>query len=302
MVRQVRDTPNRFGEPEPNFDIQYADPIRGIFSKLGSSPEGVIAASGDIVLVDTRAFKGKTNFPADLTALWREAGDLACLIQPWKEGDTSVVVKRQLPSDARNLFSHPTERFMVTTTCMPERHVLCAMSNNVYLGYYQTNPEFASPEMKAWNSVRRGIPLENPQCASPYMVFVSEMAGPVGVLDVLTSTLTAMHDHLSMTQVSAAQRLPPDQQSFESLIVSGKPDKDIAQVVWTFVTNWRVVFALREISLDAYKSALRVALIHRKSFDLEKACHQCNWTVSDIESVSLLMDARLMARDAVRKK
>ena len=171
LDRQVRETQNRFGEPEPDFDVSYPDSILGIFSKLGSSPEGVIAAIGDIVLVDTRAFKGKTNFPADLTCLWREAGDLACLIQAWKEGDTSVVVKRPLSSDGRNMFSHPAERFVVTTTCMPERHVLCAMTNNVYLGFYQTNPEFASPEMKAWNSVRRGIPLENPQNASVYILF-----------------------------------------------------------------------------------------------------------------------------------
>ena len=298
LARQERTTP-RFGEPAPDMENDFPAVFHGEYAKLGSAPAGIVCESGKIIMVDTIAFDGTSHFPVDMTKDWRQGGDLLCTAQCWKDGATQVLGRRQSNSDSRNQFSMPLEWFQVTKCCLPENHVLYCSYNNCTCGYFQTNPELGDPEIQMWRSLRRGIPLDASSERSDYQQYISELPGPIGVLDCVSSTADLLAEHLSAAQVAAIRELPVDHQTFEQLVVLGKPDRTMSQGLLICVTNWKRVWGLRSVSLADYNRALKANLVHRKMFEFERMCFEMRAVVSDIESASDLVNASQIRKDVV---
>ena len=300
LTRMERPSPHRFGELVPELEDKYPRMVVGTFRKLGNwCPEGLVARAGTIVLVDTRPFSGVCAFPQVITSHWRETGDLAVLVEDWAKLQDFVVTRRQTNSDLRNQFSGDVERFSGKSTCMPENHIISSTPNNSNAGYFQTNPTYDAPEIKMWRSLRRGIPIESSSSPTLYNAYISEMAGPIGVLDRVFCDLPGMHDHLTMAQASLVHGLTENLQKFDCLIIDAKPDKDREQGVLVFVTNWEVVWAQRSSSHANYINALKVALTHRKFYDAEKMCFEIKASIGDIVDETLLYAAEQIMSDAV---
>ena len=300
ITRMERPSPHRFGELVPDLEAKFPRMVAGTYRKLGNwCPEGLVARAGTIVLVDTRPFSGESAFPQAITSHWRETGDLAVLVEDWAKCHDFVVTRRQTNVDLRNQFSGDVERFHGKSTCMPENHIISSTPNNSNAGYFQTNPTYDAPEIKMWRSLRRGIPIESSSSPTLYNSYISEMAGPIGVLDRVFCDLPGMHEHLTMAQASVLQGLTENLQTFDCLIIDAKPDKDREQGVLVFVTNWELVWAQRSSSQADYMNALRVALTHRKFYDAEKMCFEIKASIGDIVDETLLYAAEQLMSDAV---
>ena len=95
-----RRTRPRFGEPVPDREGDFPAVLRGTYAKIGAAPNGMIAEAGRLVMVDCVAFTGQSRISSQLTETYRQGGDIAVLAQPWKVGDTSVLVRRPSGTDS----------------------------------------------------------------------------------------------------------------------------------------------------------------------------------------------------------
>ena len=180
---------HRFGEPRPEMNALHETPIIGQFQKIGAAGPGLIADKDRIVVVDCQKFSGSSRFPQELTKDWMQGGDNAVLVQPWLVGATSIFVRRQTALDESGKYSSSIEEFLVSSCCMPERHVISANWVNMLAGVYDANPSIPEPKILLWLSNRRGVPVvEND--ASMYLQLIAKMSGPVCVHDLIQSDLS----------------------------------------------------------------------------------------------------------------
>ena len=303
IIRRERPGKRNFSEPMSDQEAMYSPVFTGVYNKLGAAPSGVLASQYDIICVDTVPFQGDSHFPASLTQTLRELGDLACLAVPWTVGAKTVLGRRQRNDDGFNKFSDKLELFDCASACMPENNVLHCSYNNCLTGYFQTNTDFDEPEIQMWRSVRRGIVLQEGVDYTPHHASIASLAGPTGVLDRVTSTLDVMGNFLTASDASIIGTFPVAFQSFECLIVMGRPDADMLERglgLFLFVTNWKRVYSFRGTCFADYQRALKANLQHRRFYEFEKMCIEIEATVGDIESALELSQAQEMRLDVVR--
>ena len=285
----------RFGEPMPEFEGKFPKKIIGSFAKAGSAPSGVIAVSGTIVMVDCQPFSGSTRFPEDLTKFWKQGGDVATLVETWSSSCAHIRVRRQRLMDGKWEFTGEIETFLVSTSCMVERHVLLSSWVNMLSGYFHTNPLFRDPEICLWLSNRRGVPYEGSQ--SEYIEFISGMSGPIGVFDLISSDLSNFSANMTNEQFN--QITAQNCHQFEGLIVALKPDFSMRNGVIVFVTLWRQVYACRARSHEDYREALKANCVHRTLYDFEKFMFEIKGKLSDLQLSDDIVNAAQILRDYV---
>ena len=289
----------RFGEPQEQLEAEYSASTVGVYAKIGHTTPQVVAQAGNIILVDAQKFVQSTKFVEDITATWMQGGDLACLLQPWTHGDSTVLVRRQTCTDGRNVFSGPIELFVVKSCVMPERHVIWFTHVNALFGYFQTNPSIKQPEIKLWLSNRRGVPCEGD--TSDYLEFVAQLSSSIGVLDVVKSPLCNFSGLMSNDEFSAINTVDKGEPSpiFEAIVLDLKPDYAMDNGMVVFLTLWRQVWACKLRSAGEYHRALLANCVHRTFYEFERFLFELKATVEDVMDHNDILLVQQMVLDYV---
>ena len=267
--------------------------IRGDFAKIGAAAEGVIADAHKIVVVDCQPFSGSCRFPVEMVKGWMQGGDNACLVEPWVAGATKIYVRRQGTLDGPGEYSGRIESFLVSSSCMPERHVVSINWVNMLAGVYHANPAVAEPSIFLWLSNRRGVPVE--EDVSEYLQFISKMSGPISVQDVILSPKSNFSGVMTNTQYAAIE----GSDGFAGLVLDLKPDFAMNGGMVVFLTLWREVWACRSRGQHDYLEALRANCVHRSFYDFERFLFEITATLDDVRDVSDMHKINVIIQDYV---
>ena len=262
-----------FGEPMVDLERNYPNSVAAILGKAGvtSSPD-IIAEVGWLVVVDCQPADAN-NFPSNENFM--QAGEVAVLLQPWKRGDESILVRGQLGTDGPMHCSGPVMKYLTKRAALPEDHAIKLAYLHAWFGFWFSNVNYDMPFIVCWSSLGRIPP---PQASEPDGASFS-LPGPIQRFDQIRIPFDRIDKSLlSAEHYATISGYDAERRDLACMILQMKPNKAMTKCLVVLLTNSISVLAKRKSGDDDYNAFFldNVEVLTGKEFENLARSYRCS--------------------------